>query len=103
MLSLEAEKGSFYPGETFNIAGDEVFKLTEVVEMMLKFSTRKDIKISLSNDRLRPIDADYQMFDNSKIKSVIKWKPEIKVENMFRDLLDYWRHQILEGRVPLNR
>ena len=103
LLSLEAEKGSFYPGETFNIAGDEVFKLTEVVEMMLKFSTRKDIKITLSNDRLRPIDADYQMFDNSKIKSVIKWKPEIKVENMFRDLLDYWRHQILEGRIPLNR
>ena len=25
---------------------------------------------------IEPIDADYQMFDNAKIKSVIDWKPE---------------------------
>ncbi len=103
LLSLEAENGNISAGEAFNIAGDEAFKLTEVVEIMLNMSTRKDIKIALSNERLRPIDADYQMFDNSKIKSTIDWKPEIKVAEMFQDLLNYWRNQISEGRVPLNR
>ena len=91
------------PGETFNIAGDEAYKLTEVVQIMLDLSLRDDIKIATSANRLRPIDANYQMFDNSKIKSTIKWSPEIKVVDMFQDLLDYWRHEIGEGRVPLNR
>ena len=43
------------------------------------------------------------MFDNFKIKSTIRWKPEIKFATMFRDLLDYERRQIGEGRVPLSR
>ncbi len=103
LLALEAELGNFPAGEAFNIAGDEAFKLSEVVKIMLEMSSRDDIKVVTSVDRLRPIDADYQMFDNSKIKSTIKWKPEIKVATMFQDLLDFWRRQIGEGRVPLNR
>jgi len=103
LLALEAELGNIPAGEAFNIAGEEAFKLTEVVEIMLKMSTRNDIQVATSTDRLRPIDADYQMFDNSKIMSTIKWKPQIRVMTMFQDLLDYWRQQINEGRVPLNR
>ena len=103
LLALEAELGNVPVGEAFNIAGDEAFKLTEIVEIMLDMSSRDDIEVATSADRLRPIDADYQMFDNSKIKSTIRWKPEIKVATMFQDLLDYWRRQIGEGRVPLNR
>ena len=103
LLALEAELGNIPSGEAFNIAGDEAFKLTEVVQIMLDMSSRDDIEVATSVDRLRPVDADYQMFDNSKIKSTIKWKPEIKVAVMFQDLLDYWRRQIGEGRVPLNR
>lgn len=103
LLALEAELGNIPAGEAFNIAGDEAFKLTEVVKIMLDMSSRDDIEVATSADRLRPIDANYQMFDNSKIKSTIKWKPEIKVVTMFQDLLDYWRRQIGEGRVPLNR
>jgi len=103
LLALEAELGNIPAGDAFNIAGDEAFKLTEVVQIMLDLSSRDDIEVATSADRLRPIDADYQMFDNSKIKSTIKWKPEIKVATMFEDLLGYWRRQICEGRVPLNR
>ena len=52
---------------------------------------------------MRPIDADYQMFDNSKIKGFIDWEPEIRAEEMFKDLLDHWRTQIKKGNIPLNR
>ena len=55
-------------GEVFNIAGEEAFKLTEVVEILLGMSTVKNIQVQVSKDRLRPIDADYQMFDNTKNK-----------------------------------
>lgn len=103
LLSIESEKGIIPPGEAFNIAGEEVYKLTEVVELLLSMSIREDITIAISADRLRPIDADYQMFNNSKIKSTIDWNPEIEVKEMLLDLLEHWRSQIKYGRVPLNR
>ena len=103
-LLLEASaEGRIAPGEHFNIAGDEAYNLEEVVELLLSFSTRLDITVKTDVNRLRPIDADYQMFDNAKIKSVIDWKPEIPTVQMFQDLLDHWREQIKGGRVPLNR
>lgn len=103
LLSLESKKGNVPPGETFNIAGEEAFKLPEVIDILLKFSSRDDIEIVTDSDRLRPIDADYQMFDNSKIRRYIDWKPEIKTHDMFYDLLEHWRKEIASGRVPLNR
>ena len=90
------------PGDYFNIAGEESFKLTEVVDILLSFSDI-DIEVRVDNDRLRPIDADYQMFDNNKICSIIDWKPEISAKQMFLDLLNHWRSEISKGKVPLNR
>jgi GDPmannose 4,6-dehydratase len=95
--------GKIVCGEYFNIAGEEAFKLPEVIDILLGFSTRKDIKIVTDHDRFRPIDADYQMFDNSKIRLAIDWKPEISAMKMFEDLLNHWRGEIAKGRIPLNR
>lgn len=103
-LLLEAsEQGKIKCGEYFNIAGEEVFKLPEVIDLLLSMSTRKDIEVVTDAERLRPIDADYQMFDNTKIRSAINWKPEIPATQMFRDLLNHWRKEIAKGKIPLNR
>ncbi len=103
MLLEESDKGNIKCGDYFNIAGEEAFQLPEVIQILLGMSTRKDIRIVNDEERLRPIDADYQMFDNSKIRSVINWKPEIPVMQMFSDLLDHWRSEIAKGKIPLNR
>ena len=103
-LLLEASaQGKIPCGEYFNIAGEEAFQLPEVIEILLGFSTRKDIKVVTDQERLRPIDADYQMFDNTKIRAAIDWKPEIPARQMFADLLNHWRSEISKGRIPLNR
>lgn len=103
-LLLEAsDKGSIKCGDYFNIAGEEAFQLPEVIEILLGMSTRTDIKIETDTDRLRPIDADYQMFDNTKIRAAINWKPEIPARQMFADLLSHWRDEIAKGKIPLNR
>ena len=103
LLLEESEKGKINCGDYYNIAGEEVFKLPEVIELILSMSTRQDIKVVTDEDRLRPIDADYQMFDNTKIRSAINWKPEIPVRQMFNDLLNHWRDEISKGKIPLNR
>ena len=103
-LLLEASRGGKIKcGDYFNIAGEEIFKLPEVIDLLLSMSTRTDIKVVTAEDRLRPIDADYQMFDNSKIRSTINWKPEIPASQMFSDLLNHWRDEIAKGKIPLNR
>lgn len=103
-LLLEAsEKGTVSCGEYFNIAGEEVFQLPEVIELLLSMSTRRDIKVVTDAERLRPIDADYQMFDNTKIRAAINWKPQIPARQMFSDLLNHWRDEIAKGKIPLNR
>ncbi len=105
LLSLESQKGKVPCGEAFNIAGEEAFKLTEVIDILLSYSSMGggQITIQVDENRLRPIDADYQMFDNTKIKSFIDWKPEIPARKMFQDLLNHWRDEIKKGRIPLNR
>lgn len=103
MLLEESAKGNIKCGDYFNIAGDEGFQLPEVIRILLDMSTRKDIKIVTDEERLRPIDASYQMFDNTKIRSVIKWKPEISAIKMFADLLGHWRSEIAKGKIPLDR
>lgn len=101
---LEASAaGEILCGDYFNIAGEEAFQLPEVIEILLGFSTRTDIKVVTDQERMRPIDADYQMFDNTKIRSAINWKPEISAKKMFEDLLNHWRNEISKGRIPLNR
>ena len=102
-LLLEASaEGRIKPGEYFNIAGEEAFKLTQVVDMLIMFSDI-DIRLKIDKNRLRPIDADYQMFDNTKIRNTIDWKPEIPVKQTLLDLLNHWREQISKGNIPLNR
>lgn len=103
-LLLEASShGAIACGDYFNIAGEEAFQLPEVIDILLGFSNRTDIKVVTDHDRLRPIDADYQMFDNTKIRAAIDWQPQIPVRQMFADLLDHWRNEITKGRIPLNR
>ena len=103
LLLKKCSEGKIKPGDAFNIAGDEAFQLTEVIELLISLSTKKGITYVEDSSRLRPIDADYQMFDNSKIKGFIDWEPEIRAEEMFKDLLDHWRTQIKKGNIPLNR
>lgn len=103
LLMNAALDGKIKLGDYFNIAGSEAYKLTEVIDILISMSSVKDIRVDSVEDRMRPIDADYQMFDNTKIKSIIDWEPKISVKQMFHDLLEHWRAEISNNRIPLNR
>ena len=103
LLLKASEESRIDCGEYFNIAGEEIFQLPEVIDILLSFSSRDDIRVEEHTSRLRPIDADYQMFDNAKIRGAIDWKPLIPARQMFKDLLNHWRTEISKGRIPLNR
>lgn len=91
------------PGESYNIGGSYSCTVREMLTHLLSLSTRKDIRIELDPERLRPIDADLQVPDTAKFRGHTGWEPRIGFERTMLDLLDYWRSRIAAGVMVLAR
>ncbi len=51
---------------------------------------QKKIKIISDPKLFRPIDEDFKVGDNRKLKK-LGWKPLIPLEKTLKETLDYWR------------
>ena len=82
-------------GEYYNIGGNRVMKIGEMLDYLIGLSCKRDeIKIEVSAERIRPIDADLQIPDTTKFETHTGWKPIYSFEQTMADLLDYWRCRI---------
>lgn len=91
------------PGAYYNIGGDHSCTVGDMLKHLLSISARKDIKLEVDPERLRPIDADLQVPDTRKFRAHTGWKAEIPFEQTMRDLLDYWRARVKAGGSFLTR
>ena len=82
------------PGEFYNIGGSYSCTVRDMLDHLLSISHKKDIKIEIDPERLRPIDADLQVPDTRKFKEHTGWEPEISFEKTMDDLLNYWRDAV---------
>lgn len=78
-------------GDVYNIGSGKSIKLQDVLDILLSF-TQVKIKVKQDRSLLRPKDITELLCDNSKLRSVINWKPEIPLEKTLKDTLDYWRN-----------
>lgn len=90
-------------GQVYNIGGSYSCTVADMLNYLISCSTRKDIKIEIDPERLRPLDADLQLPDCSKFMQHTGWKPEITFEQTMQDLLNYWRGKIKLGKRYLTR
>ena len=81
------------PGEVYNIAGNHVCKVGDVLNDLISLSN-VSLVTEQEEDRMRPIDADNQVFDTKKFRSHTGWRPEISYEQTLFDLLEYWRDKV---------
>ena len=89
---LLALKGAV--GEAYNIAGDEVFSLREVLDRLLALSTwGKKITVMVEESRLRPHDVWTQTANDSKFRKLTGWRPQIPIARTLADTLQYWRER----------
>lgn len=79
------------PGEVYNIGGNAVMTIREVLEKLLALSSRQDIRIEVDPSRVRPSDVTLQIPSCEKFKKVTGWEPTINLDVTLRNLLDYWR------------
>src|SRR5262245_15353393 len=85
----------FTPGEAYNVGGETMCSMGEVLDMMLelrglagKVEKRVDPKL------VRPIDIPVQICDTKKCRQLTGWKPEIPLKQTLQDLLAYWDAKI---------
>lgn len=91
------------PGEVYNIGGSFSCTVGEMLQFQLSQSTRRDIRIETDPERLRPLDADLQLPDTAKFRKHTGWEPQIPFEQTMKDLLEYWRDRVRNGRFFLTR
>ncbi len=87
------EKGR--PGEAYNVCSGKGYYLRDLLEKYKKF-TDKEIKISVDQSRLRPVDIPILIGSNAKIKNDVGWHPEIAIEDTLHDAFTSWREKLLE-------
>ena len=77
-------------GEIYNIGGDETCKVGEALDSMIKKSDKPFTKV-LDEERLRPTDITLQIPSTEKFKNHFNWKPKKTMDDIWNDLLEYWR------------
>ncbi len=80
------------PGEVYNIGGVETMTIGDMLQKLVSFSTKKNIKIEVDPKRLRPSDVTLQIPDVKRFVKQTGWKPNIKFDQTLQDLLSYWRY-----------
>jgi GDP-4-dehydro-6-deoxy-D-mannose reductase len=82
-------------GEAYNVGGDTLFTIGELLEMMLEISGLKGrVELKVDPQLVRPIDIPVQICDTRKCRELTGWKPKIPIRQTLRDLLDYYAHKI---------
>ncbi|MFH0777205.1 MAG: GDP-mannose 4,6-dehydratase [Candidatus Eisenbacteria bacterium] len=87
-------------GEVFNVCSGEAVSMRSVLETLVSMA-RVPVRIQVDPGRFKHADVSYQKGDNSKIRKLLGWKPEIPLEQTLSDLLGYWRERLdREGPLP---
>jgi len=82
------------PGEVYNICSGNSRTIQSVLDLVLKMSKNKNIKIEKDSSRMRPSDVEILQGDYTKFSEATGWKPEIPFEKTMEDLLNYWRERV---------
>jgi GDP-mannose 4,6-dehydratase len=86
---------AFTPGEAYNVGGDAMYSMGEVLDMMLALRGLAGTVEKRVDPRLvRPIDIPVQICNTAKCRQLTGWKPEIAMQKTLEDLLAYWDAKI---------
>jgi len=81
------------PGQAYNVCSGKKRKISEILDILISFSTQKNISIKVDDVKLRPIDLRLIYGDNSKLKQETGWESEIDIKQSLIDILNWWRER----------
>lgn len=78
-------------GETYNVGSGKAISISELLNMILAFSTMK-ITIEKDENKFRPIDVPVIEADiNTFMNTIINWNQKYSLNATLQDTLRYWR------------
>ncbi|MCD6062316.1 MAG: GDP-D-mannose dehydratase [Flavipsychrobacter sp.] len=90
-LMLLAEKGTY--GEAYNISGDNIYEMKDIVEKIEAVTGRKlDPKVDPS--LIRPKDEPVIYGNSAKLKAATGWKQTVSLDQTIADMIAYWRRKL---------
>lgn len=89
-VRLIAEKG--HTGEVYNICSGITHTAQEVLDKLIDLA-EVDIKVVQDPERMRPSDTPVVCGNHDKLTEHTGWQPEMELDEILRDALDYWRAQ----------
>ena len=90
-IRLLAEKG--HSGELYNICSAKTYKAKDVLDKMISMS-KKDIDVVVDPAKMRPSDTPVVCGNHDKLTEHTGWLPEIDIDTIIADALDYWRKTV---------
>lgn len=85
------EKGR--PGQAYNVCSGKEIKIANLLDILISFSSCKNISVKIIKEKLRPIDTLSIYGNNSKLIKDTGWFPEYKLEKSLLDTLNWWRER----------
>jgi GDP-4-dehydro-6-deoxy-D-mannose reductase len=82
------EKGQ--PGEAYNICSGVGYRLRDVLDLFLRMSKVRDIRVEVDPSLLRAQDEAVRVGDPRKIMA-LGWRPTRALDETVKDILHYWR------------
>jgi len=85
---LAATKG--IPGEVYHICSGDKIQIRELLDIAISLSTKEIKVIENVQTKLRKIDEDIIIGDNSKFKSLLDWNKKIPIQDTLERMYNYW-------------
>jgi nucleoside-diphosphate-sugar epimerase len=90
-LELLSEKGE--AGEVYNVSGEKVYQISDIIEIIKKHSTAH-IEIEVDSRLLRPTDEPVIFGNSTKLVNCTGWRQQYSLEKTIVDMLEYWRKNV---------
>lgn len=84
------------PGDAYNVATGEPHELREVLDLLIEMA-EQDIAVEVDPAKLRPVDFPVLYGSAAKLERASGWKPEHRLEDTLRAVLDHWRERVAAG------
>src|SRR5277367_1465186 len=89
-------------GEVYNLGGDDVYAIQEVIEAIRSQVTFR-FEVEQRPELMRSCDEPVTAGDNAKFRSCCAWEPQIHLATTLRDMLEWWRIRLTGAASPRSR
>lgn len=87
---LLMEKGQ--SGEVYNIGSGQGVTVQQILDLLISIA-KKEVKVEIDPQKIRPVDLPYLVCDNEKIVN-LGYQAQYQLSNTLERILNYWRENI---------